>query len=371
MIEVLPADDTKRFREFLSFPFSLYKNDSRWVPPLIKDIKYQFSERNPFLKHAVVQPFVAKINGDIAGRITAIHNQGYVDFYNEKTGFFGFFDCVNENRVAKALFGKVKEWLSARGLILMRGPMNFSSNEEWGTLIEGFDDPPMIMMPYNFPYYDKLCEMSGLVKAKDLYAYIYNVPDNLPDKVHRVADIAVRRGIKVRTINRNSLRKEMRIFKDIYHSAWERNWGFMPMTDEEIDHTATQLKPLIVPDLALIAELNNQSVGFMMILPDFNSVLKRLHGRLLPFGIFKALWYGRQIKDGRLLLLGIKEGFRKRGVDSLLFIEGLKGLKEKGYRRIEFSWILEDNYPVQRIIETLHGRLYKKYRIYEGRIQST
>jgi len=160
----------------------------------------------------------------------------------------------------------------------------------------------------------------------------------------------------------------MYTFKDIYNSAWEKNWGFMPLSDEEIEYTARKLKTLIIPELTLIGEYKDEPVGFMMFLPDFNYVLKKLNGRLFPLGIFKALWYSRNVKDVRLLLLGIKEGFRKRGVDSLLFIEGLKGLRNKKYKRVEFSWILEDNYPVQRIIEAVGGKIYKKYRVYECKI---
>lgn len=368
MIEILPADDRKTFNEFLHFPFTLYNGESKWVPPLLRDIREQFSAGNPFLKHAKVRPFVARINGKTAGRITAIHNRSYVDSSGEKAGFFGFFDCMDDNDVAQALIETVRGWLRKKGMQFMRGPMNFSSNEEWGSLIEGFGEPSMVMMPYNPPYYRKLFEQSGLKKAKDLFAYIAEVPSEFPEKVYRVARMAEKRGITVRPMNLKSFQQEMRVFKGIYNSAWEKNWGFMPMTDEEIEHTAEQLKPIIVPELALIAEYKSEPVGFMMFLPDFNYVLKRLNGRLFPFGIFKALWHARNIRDARLLLLGIKEGYRRRGVDSLLFIEGLKGLKKNGYRRMELSWVLEDNYPVQRIIETMRGELYKKYRVYECRI---
>ncbi len=368
MIEVLPADDKRTFKKFLNFPFKLYAKNSHWVPPLLKGIKEQFSPQNPFFKHAEVRPFIANINGETVGRITAIYNQAYIDFHREQAGFFGFFDCIDEIEVARALIERVKQWLGEKGMSLLRGPMNFTSNEEWGLLIEGFDEAPMIMMPYNSPYYQKLLEKNGLIKAKDLFAYIAEVPETLPGKVYRVERIAEKQGIKVRPINLKSFQQEMRIFKDIYNSAWEKNWGFMPLTDDEIEHTAKKLKTIIIPELVLIAEFNNNPVGFIMFLPDVNHVLKKLNGRLFPFGILKALWHSKNIKDARLLLLGIKEGFRRRGVDSLLFIEGLKGLKKKGYKRMEFSWILEDNYAVQRIIETMQGKLYKKYRVYECKI---
>lgn len=368
MIEILPAYDKKHFREFLDFPFRLYSMDPFWVPPLKSDIREQFSAGNPFFMHAEVMPFIARINDETVGRVAAIYNRLHVDTHNEMAGFFGYFDCIDENTVAKQLIDKVRQWLGEKGMTVVRGPMNFSVNEECGLLIEGFDKPPMIMMPYNFPYYQKLLERSGLSKAKDLYAYIADVMARLPEKVYRVADIAKKRGIKVRPINLKSFDSEMQTFKRIYDSAWEKNWGHIPMTDEEIAHMARKLKPVIIPELALIAEYGNEPVGFMMFLPDLNYVLKKLNGRLFPLGIFRALWYSRKIKDVRLLLLGIKEGFRRRGVDSLLFIEGLRAVHKRGYKRAEFSWVLEDNYPVRRIIDTIEGRLYKKYRIFEGKI---
>jgi hypothetical protein len=368
LIQILPAKDKKTFKEFLHLPFKLYNRNSPWVPHLLKDTKEQFSARNPFFKHAEVAPFIAKINGDTVGRVVAIYNETYMKFHGEKAGFFGFFDCIDENTVARKLIEKVKQWLREKGISLLRGPMNFSSNDEWGLLIEGFDKPPMIMMPYNFAYYQNLLERCGLTKAKDLFAYVVDVPKKPLEKAYRVANIAAKQRIKVRPINIKSFKKEMSIFKTIYNSAWEKNWGFVPMTDEEIDYMAKKLKPIIIPELTLIAECNGKAVGFMMMLPDFNYVLKRLNGRLFPTGLLKALWYSRKIKNLRLLLLGIKEGYRKRGVDAFLVIEGLKAMNKNNYRKVEFSWILEDNYPVQRIIETFNGRLYKKYRIYETAI---
>jgi hypothetical protein len=361
LIEVLSVEDKKAFKSFLNFPFKLYFKHSHWVPPLLSDLKHQFSPQNPFFQHAEVAPFIVQYNGDIVGRIVAIHNKSYINFHGEKAGFFGFFDCVNE-------FDKVKQWLRDKGMSLMRGPMNFSSNEEWGLLIEGYDNPPMLMMPYNFPYYQTLFEDSGFTKAKDLFAYILDIPDKLPEKAYRVARLAEKQGAAVRTIDIASFREELSVFKTIYNSAWEKNWGFIPMTDEEIDHMGKKLKTIIVPELTLIAEMNGNAVGFMMFLPDFNYVLKKINGRLFPFGFVKALWFSRKIKNLRLLLLGIKQGYRKRGVDALLLLKGLDAIKKAGYQKVEFSWILEDNYPVQRIIETVNGKLYKKYRVYERKI---
>lgn len=368
MIQVLPASDKKTFKEFLNLPFKLYAKDPFWVSPLLRDVKEQFSTKNPFFKHAEVFPFIARIDSQTVGRITAIYNSAHIEFHGEQIGFFGFFECIDNPDVAKALIERVKQWLKEKGMRILRGPVNFSTNEECGLLIGGYDSSPMIMMPYNFSYYPRLLEQCGLIKAKDLFAYIIDVPETIPEKVIRIARIAQTHNISVRPLNLRVFKEEMKVFKEIYNSAWERNWGFVPMTDEEINCTAKKLKPIIIPELTFIVECNEAPVGFMMLLPDFNYALKRLNGRLLPFGIFKALWYSRKIKDLRLPLLGIREGFRRQGADALLFVEGLKAIKKLGYKRIEFSWVLEDNIPVQRFIEMYEGRLYKTYRIYETEI---
>ncbi len=226
----------------------------------------------------------------------------------------------------------------------------------------------MLMTPYNPPYYNDMMEKYGLRKAKDLYAFIHGVRDSLPEKILRVAAIAEKRGITVRPVDKKRFQEEMRIFKEIYNSAWEKNWGFIPLTDEELDYLGERLRQIAVPELTLIAEDDGEPVGFMGLLPDFNRVLKHMKGNLNPFTILKALYYSRKITDLRLLLLGIKKDYRNKGVDALLFREGFEGVKKGGYKRVEFSWILEDNIAVQRLVDMIGGRLYKKYRVYEKEI---
>jgi len=250
-------------------------------------------------------------------------------------------------------------------MVAVRGPMNFSTNEECGMLLEGFDSSPMLMMPYNPPYYHDLMEGNGLSKAKDLYAYIVDVPEELPDKILRVAQIAEKSGITIRQIDKKMFERDMKIFQVVYNSAWEKNWGFIPLTDKELVHLGNSLKPVLVPDMTIIAEKGDEPVGFLGLLPDFNFVLKHMKGKVNPLSILKALYYSKKIKDLRMLLLGTKAEYRKKGVDALLFREAFKGVRRGGYKRVEFSWILEDNVPVQRLVEMIGGRLYKKYRIYE------
>lgn len=368
MIEVIEVKSKKDLNDFIKLPFSLYAKDPFYVPPLVKELYKQFSDKNPFFLHSAVRYFLAENDGKIQGRIVSIINQRHVDIHHEKAGFFGFYESSNDQEVAKALLNKVSDILRSEGMEIIRGPMNFSTNEECGFLIEGFDSSPMLMTPYNPPYYNDLMERYCMKKAKDLYAYIIDSPEELPKKINRVADIASKSGIRVRPLDKKNFKSDMLIFKKVYNSAWAKNWGFIPLTDEELVYLGNNLNPVVVPEMTVIAEKDNEPVGFMGLLPDFNFVLKHMKGKTNPLSIIKALYYSKQIKDLRLLLLGIKAEYRNRGVDALLFREGFKGVKKGGYKRVEFSWILEDNTPTQRLVEMIGGRLYKKYRIYEKRL---
>ncbi len=368
-MEVREVETGKDLDEFISFPYFLYAGDSRYAPPLRREIKGQLSRKNPFFAHAEVRYFIARRGSKVVGRIASVINKMHIELHREQAGFFGFFECIDDDEVCAALLDAARDALKSRGLIIMRGPMNFSTNEECGFLIEGFEHLPMLMTPYNPPYYGCLMERCGMEKAKDLYAFIYDVREHLPEKVQRVAAIAEKRGISVRPVNKKRFREEMEVFKEVYNSAWEKNWGFIPLTDEEIQYLVERLRHIAVAELTLIAEDDGEPVGFLGLLPDFNYVLRHMNGRLNPFTVLKALYYSRRITDLRLLLLGIKREYRNRGVDALLFREGFKGVRDGGYRRVEFSWILEDNIPVQRLVEMIGGRLYKRYRIYEKGIQ--
>ena len=363
MTEVIEV--RKSLDDFIEFPLTLYSKDPLFVPQLKKQMREHFSEKNPFFRHTDARYLLAISEGRTAGRIVAFVNRNHNDFHHDKTGFFGFFECVNDLSVAGALLDDAARYLKGKGMETMRGPMNFSTNEECGFLREGFDEPPRIMMPYNPPYYNELAEGYGMEKSKDLFAYIYEVQDDLPDKVRRVAAIAEKRGIAARPLNMKKFQDEMKIFRDVYHSAWENNWGFIPMTDAELEYMSSMLKEIIIPEMVIIAEKDGVPVGFMGLVPDFNSVLMHMRGRLNPVSIVKALYYSRKKTDLRVMLLGIKKEFRNKGVEALLYREGWGPIKRGNYRRVEFSWILEDNIPVQRTIELFGGRIYKKYRIYE------
>jgi GNAT superfamily N-acetyltransferase len=367
-LEIVEVEKGKGLKKFIDLPYALYAKDPLYVPQLKREVRDQLSANNPFFQHAEARYFVAEDRGRTLGRIASIVNKRHIEFHNEEVGFFGFFEALDDPAVSGLLLETAAHDLRRKGMKTMRGPMSFSTNEECGLLVEGFDTPPMLMTPYNPPYYSELMEQYGLRKIKDLYAYIHDVQATAPEKVTRVALIAEKRGISVRPIVKKKFHEEMLVFKEVYNSAWEENWGFVPLTDAELINLGERLKQIVVPELTLIAEDQGRPVGFLGLVPDFNMVLRHMQGRLTPLSIIKALYYSRKIKGLRLLLLGIKREYRNKGVEALLMREAFKGIKKRGYTRVEFSWILEDNIPVQRIIEMADGRLYKKYRIYEKAI---
>jgi len=363
MIIIKEVKEKKTLKEFINFPFKLYKNDPLYSPELIKDQMIHFSEKNPFVKHSKVKYFLAIKGAETVGRIASIVNPVHIKYHNEKVGFFGFFESINDEEVVLSLFETVAKDLEKENMELIRGPMNFSTNEQCGILIEGFQYTPMLMTPYNPPYYQNLLEKIGFTKVKDLFAYIKKIPETLPKKIYKVANIAKKKGIKVRKANIKNLYNELQIFKNIYNEAWSKNWGFIPISNEELKYMANRLKPIVIPELMLIAEKDGIPIGFLGIIPDFNLILRKMKGHITPLSIIKALYYKKKIKDIRLFLLGVNSLYRLKGVDALLFTEAFKAAKH--YERIEFSWILEDNLSVIHLIKMIEGKLYKRFRVYE------
>ncbi len=371
-MQIETISDKKGLDRFIRFPWAVYEGNPNWVPPLISEMKFVLGEKNPFFHHAEAAYFVATEGSGVVGRIAAIIDRNHINIHKEQAGFFGFFECLPEPSIAEGLLGAASAWLKERDIEIMRGPMNPSTNDECGFLLEGFDSPPMIMMTYTQPYYLDYMERCGLVKAKDLYAYLTAPIRKVTaggrlEKLARGVSTRVP-GLTVRPLNMKRFGEELERIKDIYNAAWSHNWGFVPMTDEEIDSMAKRLRPLIVPELAVVAEVNGNPAGFMLTVPDYNQVLKRLNGRLGPLGMIKFLWYSRRITDIRVMIMGVKEEYRRKGFEGLLYLESFKAAMRKGYERSEMSWILEDNVAVQRGCELMGGRLYKKYRIYEQRL---
>ncbi|HZH03333.1 MAG TPA: N-acetyltransferase [Myxococcaceae bacterium] len=355
---------------FLKFPYALYRDDPNWVPPLLMERRdFLDPKRNPWFEFGKVQLFLARQGADVVGRIAAISNPRYDAFHGTKVGWFGMFECVNDAGVAQGLLEAASAWARAQGAEELVGPANFSSNYEWATLVEGFDAPPVVNMPYNPRYYPALFEACGLEKAKDLYAFELSSSAPPPEKVVRIAEkIRQREGVTVRPLNMKDFDADVARIKTIYNAAWEKNWGFVPMTDKEFAHQVREMKSVVDPELVLLAEVKGEAVAFSMTLPDLNIALKAAQGRLtqygLPVGLIKLLWTSRRIRRARLVTLGIKEGFRRRGLDAVLYLDTIQTAKRLGYTGGEISWTLEDNALVNRAIESMGGRKYKTYRVF-------
>ena len=323
-VTVRKVDTKKDFKDFLKLPWKIYKDDPYWVPPLLYDKKKILNKKkNPFFEHADMDMFIAEKNGEQAGRIAAIRNDLHNKEHRDKVGFFGFFECINDQEVANKLFDTCKEWLTSRGFNAMRGPANPSVNDEYGLLVEGFDDSPRIMMTYNPSYYINLIENYGFKKAKDLYAWKIQQEKLLKqEKIKRVADIAVKRyGLKIRSINMKDFNNELDKVKYVFNKAWQPNWGFVPFTENEIDAAAKDLKSLVDPTLVLFGEIENATVGFALVMPDYNFVFKKMDGKLFPFGIFKLLTQSKKIPWARIIILGIIPEQQKRGLDAAFYYE--------------------------------------------------
>jgi GNAT superfamily N-acetyltransferase len=322
-------------------------------------------KKNPFFHRAEAEYFLAERGGTVVGRTAAIHNRAHNDFHDDHVGFFGFFECENDQQVANALFEAAATWLRAHGLDTMRGPASFSTNDECGLLVDGFDTPPTILNPHNPRYYVTLIEAAGFTKAKDMFQY-QALSSVLPDRLKRAAQMVQKRfQITLRSIDMKRFREEVDRIKTMYNSAWEKNWGFVPMTDEEIDHLATQLKPVVVPDLIVFAERKGKPIGFAAAIPDMNVALKaNPSGRLFP-GIFKILWKKRAIDRTRILLLGVVKEFRGRGAAELMYHWIWEKGTALGYDWGEAGWILEDNTAMNKGLQFMGFEPYKRLRLYD------
>ncbi len=355
---------------FIRFPWKIYQGNLYWVPPLIKDHLQKFSPKSPFRGHAEMVLYLAYRGNEIVGRIAGIIDRHYIEFHQEKLGFFGFFESIDDSEVANLLLFSVAAWLRERGMEKMAGPMNPSTNDECGLLIDAFDASPCLMMPYNPPYYPALIEGWGLKKGMDLYAYWLQQDLFNYDRLDRITQRILKREpqLTVRPLNLRKFDEELKTIKDIYNNSWSKNWGFVPMTDEEIDDLAKNLKPIVIPELVLFAYHGESPVAFATALPDYNVVLKHLNGKLGLLGAIKYLYFSRKINTVRIMLLGVKHSFQKKGIEGLLYIEIFKRGTKRGYPQGECSWILENNLLMQHGIEAMGGRRYKTYRIYEAEI---
>ena len=370
-VKIKTVESKSDLMKFIKFPWEIYNGDSNWVPPLIADRKKILSKtKNPFFKHAEAEYFLAEKNGKLVGRIAAIKNDLHNEIHKDKVGFFGFFEAVNDQEVANALFDKSKEWIKSKDLDIMRGPANPSFNDEVGMLLEGFDDAPRLLMTYNPKYYLDLCDGYGFKKSKDLFAYkIESQKMRSSDKIQRVSDLVRKRyNLKIRQLNMKDFDNELEKVKYVYNKAWEPNWGFVPLTDEEIDAMAKDLKPLVEPSLLLFGEIEDKLIGFALCMLDYNRIIKEMNGKLFPFGIIKLFTQKKKIDWARIIILGVVPEFQKKGFDAVFYWEILERAKKIGIHLGEASWILEDNDMMNRGAEAMNGTIYKKYRIYDYKI---
>ncbi len=367
-IRIIKVENQKDMMRFIKFQWKIYKGDSYWVPPLIMDRKKLLNKtKNPFYQHADADFFLAEKDGELVGRIGAIKNDLHNKYHNDKVGFFGFFECINDQEVANKLFDTARNWLKEHGLDEMRGPANPSSNDEYGMLIEGFDDEPRLLMTYNPRYYLDLCDNYGMKKAKDLYAYkLENEKVTSSEKMKRVADIARKRShMEIKQLNMKEFDKELDKVKEVYNKAWAPNWGFIPMTNEEIDAMAKDLKPLVEPSLVLFGEIEGKVMAFALVMLDYNQIFKSMNGKLFPFGFLKLFTQKKKITWCRILTLGIVPEYQKRGLDATFYYEIVHRANNIGINLGEASWVLEDNDMMNRGAQVLNGEVYKKYRIYQ------
>jgi len=377
-VTIRPVRTRRELKRFVKVPFLLHRDHPQWVPPLIFD-RMQFLNRakNPYFEHAEAEYFIAERDGEPVGRITAQVDQRWDEYQGGDDGMFGFFETIDDREVAAALLGAAEEWLRARGRTRLLGPMDFTTNDELGILIEGYEIRPMILQPWHPPYYRELLDGLGYGKAMDLLMWHLELGelaagDQFAPEIHAAAAKALRdEGIAIRSIDKGNLGEEMGRFAGVYNEAWADNWGFVPATEAEIEFHAKLLKQVIDEDWAFIAEKEGDTVGVALSLPDINQVLARMGGRLLPFGWLKFLTGKRKIDRIRVFALGVKHAYRHSGVAAGLYLKHLENASPDGVPAGETGWILETNGPMNRAMEGMGGKVVKKYRVYEKELQAT
>lgn len=363
------VQDTRDLRAFLQVPFGLHKHNPCWVPPLWVD-RLAFFDRakNPFYQTADVELFLALRQGEPVGRIAACVNHDFNSAHGTHTGSFGFFECPDLPLIARALFDAACLWLKERGMTDALGPFNFSSNHEIGFLADAYDQPPVLMMTYNPPYYLDLVEGCGWTKAKDLWAFKMSARVPPPDRVRRLADkVRARTRVQIRTLDRSRFDQEIDRVREVYNQAWRRNWGFVPLREAEFHHVAADLKFILRPDWALLAEVDGRPIGFSLTLPNvYESQIKLRRGRLLPTGLFRLIWdlKVRRPSTARVITMGVIPEYQKRGIESIFYIETFDRTSRDGLQWGELSWVLEDNEMMVKAAEALGAVRYKTYRVY-------
>jgi hypothetical protein len=375
-LEVVPVERSRELSEFIDVSWHIpgAVQHPQWVPPLRMMVRDLLDTKsNPFYRQADRKLFVARRGGKPVGRIAAIENRAHNAFHHDRVGFFGFFEAIDEVAVANALFRAAEGWLRARGLTSVRGPMNPSTNYDCGLLVDGFDQHPQFLTPWNPPYYEALIRTAGFVPTRDLLGYWLPYGDPAGQPPPRFEALAKRAAAKAnlsfRDLEPARFWDEVEICWKVYNSAWEQNWGFIPMSRDEFMHMAKSLKPLLIPQFAFVAEVDGAPAGFMLCVPDFNLVFKRIpNGKLFPFGLGKILLGKSRLRTGRIIALGIKEQFRSGSILPLFMHEAARRAIAYGSPGAEASWILEENQSMRQPIEAFGGRVYRRWRIFDRAI---
>ena len=376
-IEISEIKSRRDRDAFIKFQWRIYANDPVWVPPLIIERKaFLNRNRHPFYKHGDAALFLARSGSrrsEIVGRIMASDDPNYNSLHQTNVGCFGLFECIDDCDVAAALFEAAASWLRKKGRTEMMGPIDYSTNYVCGLLIDGFQFPPTILTAHNPRYYRELIESCGFAKAKDWYAWWFADPEKGVTQLRPLATRFHRRcPAMIRPANLRNIRDESRRLREIYNQAWEKNWGFVPFTEAEIEFMTKELKPLLVPEFAWIAEIGNEPVGFTLCIPNINVALRKLNGRLtrfgLPIGLIKLLFHKRRIRTARLIALGVIEKYRRAGIAEMLVLRVMEETMVKRGITGELSMTLEDNFMINRFLETIGAERYKTYRIYSKSI---
>lgn len=360
--------------DFINFPYKFYSGEKNWVEPLRFDVRNNLNQKkNPFYRHSKIKLWLAKRGDEIIGRIAGIINDNHNNFYNDKVGFFGFFECINDKNVSRELFNKAAEFVKENGMDTLRGPVNPSTNDECGLLIDGFNSPPVMLMPYNPEYYIELIEDFGFKKANDLLAFWISKDviknEEMMKKLDRISNMIMKKeNITVRKVNMKDFKNEVQRVREIYNNAWQDNWGFVPMTEEEFNFIADNLKLAVDPDFVEFAEIDGKPIGFSLALPDINQAIKGLNGKLMPFGIIRFLLNKKKINQLRVIIMGVKKEYHKKGIDAIFYRNVIKEGNRKNYRGAEISWVLEDNLAMKQTAEKLGASVYKTYRIYDCKL---
>ena len=374
-LEIERVETKKQLKEFIRMPWEVYKNDPNWVPWLFFErLNFFDKKKNPFFEHAEADYFIARRNGKAVGTIAAVLNHRHNEIHEENISHFGVFELLNDPEAAALLLETACDWARDQGTDQIIGPANLSSTMEWGMLFDGYDSPPVVLMTYNPPYYNDLVLANGFEKVMDLYAWNNHIVDRLkpngfPEKVYRVVKVVKKRyNLTIRPIDMKQFDRELEIVKYVYNKAWEKNWGFIPLTDAEFDNLVGELKPILDPRIVFVVESDGEPVGFSLSFPDVNQVLIKYRPGPTIIGsyIAGARMMLNKTKTNRLRVfaLGVLEEYRGRGVDALMYYETVKRAVPLGYEWAEGSWVLETNYAANRVTEMIGSDLYKRYRLY-------